>query len=124
MGAIGALALALETAALCRDLGHWPPVGGVHEAVLGALRGHDGVSPQEANRLRRWARAWGALLPELREWLCAHTNDPAVAVGLRYALDGGARPDGWAIGRARRLWESEHGSTPPFELFPTPGGTP
>ena len=83
---VALLALGLQPLAA---LARWPAVAIELSALADALRGHEGISPEQVNRLRSWSLCWQRLHPRLREWYAssAHT-DERIGAALYHILSG------------------------------------
>lgn len=120
---VALVALLLEASSLLDDLRWWEPVGGLHEALVGALRGDGGISASEVARLRLWASRWRLVGSGLRGLLRAGGTlaEPpeALSRSLWRLL---AHPDRVLSGADRRvlldLYRSLHGTDPAFEFEP------
>ena len=112
--------LALELGDLGAALGSWPPVGERLAGLQAAMRGDDGISRGEVERLRRWSRIW-ATLPEHDFWIAGTRSDTLYSVAVKYGLHrvlDGERPEGALRGAIRSAYEHWAGEPPPCELFP------
>ncbi len=80
--------LALELQPLAA-LARWATVAIALSALADALRGNDGISPEQVVRLRLWSLRWQRLHPRLREWYAssAHT-DERIGAALFHILSG------------------------------------
>ena len=120
---VALLALHLEASSLLDDLWWWEPVGGLHEALVGALGGRGGVSAREVARLRLWAARWALVGSGLRSLLRAGGSlaEPPEALSrcLWRLL---AHPERVLSGADRRalvdLHRSLYGREPAFEVEP------
>jgi hypothetical protein len=80
--------LALELQPLAA-LARWDTVAVELSALADALRGNEGISPEQVVRLRLWSLRWQRLHPRLREWYAssAHT-DERIGAALFHILSG------------------------------------
>ena len=83
---VALLALGLQPLAA---LARWTTVAIELSALTDALRGHEGISPEQVARLRLWSHRWQRLHPRLREWYAssAHT-DERIGAALYHILSG------------------------------------
>jgi hypothetical protein len=120
---IALLALRLEAASLLSDLSWWEPVGGLAEALSGALRGSGSLSGPEVARLRLWASRWALVGSGLRSLLRTGGSlaEPPEALSrslwrlLAHPERVLSASDRLAL---RALHRSLHGVDPAFEIEP------
>ena len=80
--------LALELQALA-PLSAWPTVAIELSALTDALRGNEGISPEQVVRLRLWSARWQRLHPRLREWYASSAHvDERIGAALFRILSG------------------------------------
>jgi len=111
------LALEVEPLGPLKD---WEPVGAPIQSLLGALQGHDGITQQEINRLRIWAKTWPLLSSDLQTFYVEHAPiNQSASIALWHLLD--RRPDrinGPTKGALQNLWLEDHGVAPWISLTP------
>lgn len=115
-----AVALAVELRALS-ELAAWGPLSERVEGALAGLRGEEGISDREIDRLRRWARRWPLLAPELRTFyrLAAPTDERA-SRALWWVLDNrGGRPEPFRSYGLRDSYEQWTGRPTSLDLLPS-----
>jgi len=117
------IALSLEVGVL-RDLAPWEPIGASLEALAGAMRDRDSLSPAQVAGLRRWAGRWREVHPDLRRFYAAQVAGPEPGVAetaLWWILEGDAgRPtlSGRQRGALRAAWNAWTPEAPPGTLLP------
>ena len=112
---VALLALELQPLAV---LAQWPTVAIELSALADALRGNEGISPEQVNRLRSWSHRWQRLHPRLREWYAtyAHT-DERIGAALYHILSGRRARIGVVIA-AKHAYLDTTGREPHLDLVP------
>lgn len=124
MGPYTARALAAALAQL-DDLSGWDELQALGERVANALRGQEGLSKRDMERLARWPRRWASVSKHVRRFyrrvLAVPTlTDPdraAIYRGLIAILDA-REPGSWARAHLSRLHREELGTDAGLDLAP------
>ena len=109
--------LALELQPLAA-LAQWPSVAIELSALADALRGNEGISPEQVVRLRLWSARWQRLHPRLREWYAssAHTDERIGAAP--YHILSGRRARIGVVVAAKHAYRETTGRSPGLDLIP------
>ena len=109
--------LALELQSLAA-LARWATVAIELSALADALRGHEGISPEQVNRLRLWSHRWQRLHPRLREWYASSVHaDERIGAALFHILSGRRARIGVVIA-AKHAYLDTTGRDPHLDLVP------
>lgn len=109
--------LASEIAPLS-ELRDWQPVQELVDLLLAALRGQDGISAEEVDRLRSWTYRWQAVPLTLRAWWSRRApQDRSLSAALWSYLQGRAPTPQHRIA-ARIAWRDDHGWDPYQPMLP------
>ena len=78
--------LHLELAPLAA-LSAWPTLAVELAALTTALRGGEGTTEAQIQRLQAWSRRWSSLHPSLRAWYATHAHtDERIGAALYHVL--------------------------------------
>jgi hypothetical protein len=109
--------LHLELAPLA-PLSAWPTVAVELAALTTALRGGDGVTEAQIQRLQAWSRRWSRIRPSLRAWYATHAaTDNRIGAALYHVLNA-KRPRIGVAYAASYAYRDTTGHSPGIDLIP------
>jgi hypothetical protein len=112
---VALLALGLQPLAA---LARWTTVAIELSALADALRGNEGISPEQVARLRLWSLRWQRLHPRLREWYASSAHiDERIGAALFHILSGRRARIG-VIVAAKHAYHETTGRDPHIDLVP------
>ena len=109
-----------EISIACRrsDLWDWGPVGKLIEVLRSAMRGDDGFTKKQKEKLETWADRWDELSETLKPFYVYYMNkDDTVSVALYYILEN-KNLNGWQHSVLKKRWVEKYGYLPPYDIFP------
>ena len=109
--------LALELQPLAA-LAQWPTVATELSALADALRGNEGISPEQVARLRLWSHRWQRLHPRLREWYASSAHADERTGAALYHILSGRRAHIGVIVAAKHAYHETTGRKSYLDLVP------